>query len=116
MGTLIVIDGLDGSGKNTQSTLLYERLVKEGKRVHLVSFPDYESPACEPVKMYLGGAFGSDPEAVGSYAASTTIAALSAAHISGIKFRRSARNAPAPSSPGSGKRLKQPSPTESIET
>lgn len=74
MGTLIVIDGLDGSGKNTQSTLLYERLVKEGKRVCLVSFPNYESPACNPVKMYLDGEFGSDPEAVGSYAASTFFA------------------------------------------
>ena len=74
MGTLIVIDGLDGSGKNTQSKLLYERLLKEGKRVQLVSFPDYDSPACSPVKMYLGGEFGSDPEAVGSYAASTFFA------------------------------------------
>ena len=74
MGTLIVIDGLDGSGKNTQSTLLYERLLKEGKRVHLVSFPNYESPACQPVKMYLDGEFGSDPESVGSYAASTFFA------------------------------------------
>lgn len=74
MGTLIVIDGLDGSGKNTQSKLLYERLVKEGKRVFLVSFPDYDSPACAPVKMYLGGEFGTDPEAVGSYAASTFFA------------------------------------------
>lgn len=74
MGKLIVIDGLDGSGKNTQSTLLYERLQKEGKKVRLVSFPDYDSPACQPVKMYLGGAFGSDPEAVGSYAASTFFA------------------------------------------
>ena len=74
MGTLIVIDGLDGSGKNTQSKLLYDRLQKEGKQVCLVSFPDYESPACAPVKMYLGGEFGSDPEAVGSYAASTFFA------------------------------------------
>lgn len=74
MGTLIVIDGLDGSGKNTQSTLLYERLLKEGKRAYLVSFPNYESPACNPVKMYLDGEFGSDPEAVGSYAASTFFA------------------------------------------
>ncbi len=74
MGTLIVIDGLDGSGKNTQSKLLYERLLKEGKKVRLVSFPDYDSPACTPVKMYLGGEFGSDPESVGSYAASTFFA------------------------------------------
>jgi len=74
MGTLIVIDGLDGSGKNTQSKLLYQTLLEEGRRVRLVSFPDYESPACSPVKMYLGGSFGSDPEAVNSYAASTFFA------------------------------------------
>ncbi|MBR3836535.1 MAG: thymidylate kinase [Clostridia bacterium] len=74
MGTLIVIDGLDGSGKNTQSKLLYQKLLKEGKKVRLVSFPDYESPACSPVKMYLGGEFGTDPESVNSYAASTFFA------------------------------------------
>ena len=74
MGTLIVIDGLDGSGKNTQATRLFHALQAEGKRVRLVSFPDYESPACSPVKMYLGGQFGSDPESVNSYAASTFFA------------------------------------------
>lgn len=74
MGKLIVIDGLDGSGKNTQSTLLYERLLKEGKKVRLVSFPEYDSPACSLVKMYLGGEFGTDPEDVNSYAASTFFA------------------------------------------
>lgn len=74
MGKLIVIDGLDGSGKNTQSTLLYERLLKEGKKVRLVSFPEYDSPACSPVKMYLGGEFGTDPESVNSFAASTFFA------------------------------------------
>ncbi len=74
MGTLIVIDGLDGSGKNTQSKCLYERLLKEGRRVRLVSFPDYESPACGPVKLYLSGAYGQDPEAVNSYAASAFFA------------------------------------------
>ncbi len=71
MGTLIVIDGLDGSGKNTQTKLLYETLLSAGKKVKLVSFPDYESPACEPVKLYLNGAFGTDPESVNCYAAST---------------------------------------------
>lgn len=74
MGFLIVIDGLDGSGKNTQSKRLYEALSAEGKNVHLVSFPDYESPACQPVKMYLSGSFGTDPESVNSYAASAFFA------------------------------------------
>ena len=74
MGKLIVIDGLDGSGKNTQATLLYRRLLTQGKKAHLVSFPQYDSPACEPVKMYLSGAFGSDPDAVNPYAASAFFA------------------------------------------
>ncbi len=74
MGKLIVIDGLDGSGKNTQSKLLAKALEAEGKQVRLVSFPDYESPACAPVKMYLSGEYGSDPDAVNSYAASTFFA------------------------------------------
>ena len=33
MGKLIVIEGLDGSGKGTQAQVLYERLEKEGKKV-----------------------------------------------------------------------------------
>ena len=74
MGKLIVIDGLDGSGKNTQSKLLAKALEAEGKKVRLVSFPDYDSPACAPVKMYLSGEFGQDPDAVNSYAASTFFA------------------------------------------
>ena len=74
MGKLIVIDGLDGSGKNTQSKLLAAALEAEGKKVRLVSFPDYDSPACTPVKMYLSGEFGQDPDAVNSYAASTFFA------------------------------------------
>lgn len=71
MGRLIVIDGLDGSGKTTQSQRLYEELVSQGKKVRIISFPDYDSQSSALVKMYLGGEFGSDPEAVNAYAAST---------------------------------------------
>ena len=71
MGFLITIDGLDGSGKSTQSELVYRRLVQQGKKVRLVSFPNYGTPACAPVEMYLNGAYGSDPNAVNCYAAST---------------------------------------------
>lgn len=74
MGFLIVIDGLDGSGKNTQSKLLYEKLIAEGKRAKLISFPVYESDSSALVKLYLGGAFGSDPDAVNSFAASAFFA------------------------------------------
>ena len=74
MGRLIVIDGLDGSGKTTQSQRLYEELVSQGKKVRIISFPDYDSQSSALVKMYLGGEFGSDPEAVNAYAASTFFA------------------------------------------
>ena len=40
-GKLIVIDGTDGSGKATQVELLREHLVKDGKTVKVVDFPEY---------------------------------------------------------------------------
>jgi dTMP kinase len=40
-GKLIVIDGADGSGKATQTTLLHERLQQEGRRVEKLDFPRY---------------------------------------------------------------------------
>jgi len=69
-GKLIVIEGLDGSGKATQSNLLYEKLIAEGKAVRKVSFPDYDSDSSALVKMYLAGEFGKNPGDVNAYAAS----------------------------------------------
>lgn len=69
--SFIVLEGLDGSGKSTQFQLLQEALLKEGGEVKTVKFPDYDSPSSSLVKMYLAGDFGSDPESVNSYAAST---------------------------------------------
>lgn len=42
-GKLIVIDGIDGSGKATQVKLLKNRLIREGYRVKSIDFPRYES-------------------------------------------------------------------------
>lgn len=70
-GKLYVIEGSDGSGKATQSKLLYERLLKEGKDVKLISFPDYNSDSSALVKMYLAGEFGKDVKDVNVYAASS---------------------------------------------
>ena len=39
-GKLIVIDGLDGSGKQTQTGILYERLKKENFKIYKTSFPN----------------------------------------------------------------------------
>lgn len=69
-GTLIVFEGIDGSGKETQASLLEKKLKEEGREVIHVSFPDYDSPSSALVKMYLHGDFGSDPGDVNPYAAS----------------------------------------------
>ncbi len=70
MGKLIVIEGLDGSGKSTQLSLLEKRLKEAGKDCRAVSFPDYESNSSALVKMYLNGEFGKNPDDVNPYAAS----------------------------------------------
>lgn len=75
MGKLIAIEGLDGSGKDTQSKLLFADLGEEGRSVRLISFPDYESPSSTLVKMYLGGEMGKNPGDVNAYAATMMFAA-----------------------------------------
>lgn len=70
MKKLIVIEGLDGSGKATQARLLTEWLKKEVP-ARMVSFPDYTSLSSSLVKMYLGGEFGSRPDDVNAYAAAS---------------------------------------------
>lgn len=75
MGKLIVIEGLDGSGKGTQAQLLADTLRSRGRAVREVSFPDYGSEGSSLVRFYLGGGLGSDPAAVNPYAASMFFAA-----------------------------------------
>lgn len=70
MGKLIVIEGLDGSGKSTQLELLPKNLKEKGIDCKTVSFPDYASDSSALVKMYLSGKFGTEPESVNAYAAS----------------------------------------------
>ena len=70
-GKLIVIEGLDGSGKGTQAAELAKNLAAGGAPVRKVSFPDYASDSSALVKMYLSGQFGKDPQDVNAYAAST---------------------------------------------
>lgn len=67
---LIVFEGVDASGKQTQTDILYNSLKGKGEKVSKISFPDYNSPSSSLVKMYLGGEFGSEPSEVSAYAAS----------------------------------------------
>ncbi len=68
---LIVIEGLDGSGKGTQSALVTKALEDRGYKVKKLTFPDYDSPTSSLVKMYLGGELGDTPDDVNAYAASS---------------------------------------------
>ena len=70
-GKLISMEGLDGSGKATQTELLCSELSRRGVLLRRVSFPDYAEPSSALAKMYLDGEFGSDPNAVNAYAASS---------------------------------------------
>ncbi len=74
-GILIDIEGLDGSGKETQSKLLLDYLnSKDPESAVCVSFPDYESDSSKLVKMYLNGEYGEDPMLVSPYAVSSFFA------------------------------------------
>lgn len=65
MGKLIVIEGTDGSGKQTQSDLLYNYFKnEENKNVIKLTFPDYDSETSVLVKMYLAGKFGDNANSV----------------------------------------------------
>jgi dTMP kinase len=69
-GKLIIIEGLDGSGKTTQTELLTRRLGERGNPVRRLKFPDYDSKSSALVKMYLAGEIGGIDE-VNLYAASS---------------------------------------------
>lgn len=70
MGKLIVIDGLDGSGKTTQFDIIREKL-SESHSVKAISFPDYDNPSSALVKMYLNGELSESADGVNAYAASS---------------------------------------------
>ncbi|MBQ8510859.1 MAG: deoxynucleoside kinase [Clostridia bacterium] len=74
MSTFIAIDGLDGSGKGTQTNLLVNHLKIDGYSVRTISFPMYENESSTLVRMYLDGKLGSRPSDTNAYAASTFFA------------------------------------------
>lgn len=75
MGRFIVIEGLDGSGKTTQSAMLAKTMRDRGEKVRELSFPCYGEKSCSLVEMYLGGEIAKDPDDVNGYAASVLFAA-----------------------------------------
>lgn len=56
-GKIIVIDGMDGTGKETQSKLLYDYLKVKYDKVYMSSFPNYESDSSFFVKKFLNGEY-----------------------------------------------------------
>jgi dTMP kinase len=54
-GLLIAFEGLDQSGKQTQSELLRDRLESDGRRVRLLSFPDYDTALGAEIRRALHG-------------------------------------------------------------
>ena len=70
-GKVVVIDGLDGSGKSTQFELVKKELQSKSISCKAISFPNYDSPSSELIKMYLSGAFSKSAGDVNAYAASS---------------------------------------------
>ena len=70
-GKLIVFEGTDGSGKATQTALLCSELDRRGIPYRRLEFPRYSEDSSALIRLYLGGAFGSDPGDVNAYAAAS---------------------------------------------
>ncbi len=68
-GKLIVIEGMDGSGKATQTQILAQKLKELGQDVEVSDFPQYGNWSAVFVEKYLTGNFGSAKE-VSPYQAS----------------------------------------------
>ena len=75
MGIFIDLEGLDGSGKTTQTQLICSRLQEDGIDFKQIKLPDYESDSSILVRKYLAGDFGKNAGDVNAYAASVLYAA-----------------------------------------
>lgn len=73
-GRLIVLEGIDGCGKSTQFGCLVSLLERMKVAYRHLRFPRYDEDSSMLVRLYLGGAFGSHPDDVNAYAASTFFA------------------------------------------
>ena len=52
-GKLIVFEGIDGAGCETQVKLLFDYLKRQGKSVERLYYPDYEGPIGKLIHQYL---------------------------------------------------------------
>ena len=70
----LVIEGIDGAGKETQTRLLKEYLKSLGKNVITQSYPNYGTDGCKPVQMYLDGKLSKTANEVNAYQSSVLFA------------------------------------------
>ena len=70
-GKLVVLEGIDGSGKSANYRRLCALMDENGVDYHSVVFPRYDKESSALIRMYLGGEFGPRPEDVNAYTAST---------------------------------------------
>ena len=54
-GRIIALEGIDQSGKRTQTRLLANELKKKGARISTISFPIYKSPSGRQIQRFLEG-------------------------------------------------------------
>ena len=73
-GKLIVLEGIDGSGKSAQFRRLCARLENDGIDYNHIVFPRYDQDSSALIRMYLAGEFGTHPDDVNAYTASTFFA------------------------------------------
>ena len=71
MGRLIVLDGLDGSGKETQSKIIEKTLIERKYNVNRISYPNYDEESSALVKLYLSGKIFKNLFKINSFAATS---------------------------------------------
>lgn len=73
-GKLIVLEGIDGSGKSAQYRRICARMEKDNIEYNHIVFPRYHNESSALLRAYLAGRFGSNPDDVNAYAATTFFA------------------------------------------